>query len=380
MAYPVNYNGSLKPNEIYASMYNMVISQQVFADNLKFKDDFINRVDGGLYGDTKLYYATDALKLYDWGADAEATKLLEIDRPEDPQVQSITLDVFKQIRLTLDKYLTKRAWMGESAFSSFNSVMLSWMKDTKKIYDRTTNKVFRGTVETNEGKQEVTITLPKVEGDQEAENRLQAQTIATKVADIFTELNDEGRDYNDYENMRSYDNTDFDIVWNASYANKFTNLDLPTIYHKDGLFDLSKQLPAKYFGKVGTVNSTKAQTSDGTTYRMLKAGFVTLAEATVIKGENKPTGTKVFLFAGDIIPNKIEVASTTEIKVPFYIEDSKITCKIIHKEDLPYMSAFEAGTNFFNPRALVETHYTTFGHNELTHIHNYPLITIRVTE
>lgn len=377
MAYPTNYNGSLKPNEIYASLYNMIISQQVFADNLKFNEDFINRVDGGLLGDTKIYVATDALNLYDWGADAEATKLLELNRPENPQVQSITLDVFKQIRLSLDAYLTKRAWMNEGVFSSFNSQMLSWMGDTKKIYDRSLNKVARGTIETAEGSQEVEVTLPTVAGDKEAENRLQAQTIATKVANIFTALNDEGRDYNDYGNMRSYEKGDFDIIWNADYANKITNIDLPTIYHKDGLFNFDKTLPAKYFGKIGTVDSSKAQTADGLTIRMLKPGFVTLAENTTIKGKVKKAGDQIFLFAGDIIPAKVSIATTTAIVVPFYKEDANIICKIVHKQDLPYMSAFEAQTNFFNPRALVETRFTTFGHNELVHLHNYPLITLR---
>lgn len=377
MAYPTNYNGSLKPNEIYASLYNMIISQQVFADNLKFNEDFINRVDGGLLGDSRIYVATDALELFDWGADAEATKLLELNRPEDPQVQSITLDVFKQIRLTLDQYLSKRAWMNEGVFSSFNSQMLSWMGDTKKIYDRSLNKVARGTIETSEGSQEIEITLPTVTGDEEAENRLQAQTIATKVANIFTALNDEGRDYNDYGNMRSYEKGDFDIIWNADYANKITNLDLPTIYHKDGLFNFDKTLPAKYFGKIGTVDSSKAQTADGLTIRMLKPGFVTLAEATTIKGKSKKAGDKIFLFAGDIIPAKVSIATTSAIVVPFYKEDASVICKIIHKQDLPYMSAFEAQTNFFNPRALTETRFTTFGHNELEHLHNYPLITLR---
>lgn len=376
MVYPTNYGGKLKANEIYASVYNMIISQQVFANNLKFKDNLINRVDGGLYGDTKLYYSTDALALYDWGGDEEATKLLELNRPEDPQCQEITLDVFKQIRLTLDRYLTKRAWMNENAFSSFNSVMLGWMGDTKRTYDNRLNKVFRGTYETTEGKQSITIALPTDESSQEVENRLQAQTISKEVADVQTNLRDEDRDYNDYGNLRSYNDDDFEIIWNSAYANKITKLDLPTIYHKDGLVDIKNVMPAKYFGTIGTVTGT-AITSDGLTYRMLKGGWVTLAEDTVIKGKTVTKGTSIFLFPGDIIPNKVQVASTTAITVPFYVENGKVICKIIHKEDIPYMSAFEAGTNFFNPRALVDTHYTTFGHNDLQHLHNFPLITIK---
>ena len=178
MAYPTNFNGRLNANEIFASIFNMIISQQVFTDNIKdTKASLVDasRVDGSMYGDTKLYYATDILRSYAWGGDAEAERLLELDRPEDPQCQAITLDVFRQIRLTVDNYLTKRAWSTENAFNEFNSVMLGWIRDTKRVYDSTTYNAFIGTYETKEGKQSVTIQLPTDENNQEAENRLQAQ-------------------------------------------------------------------------------------------------------------------------------------------------------------------------------------------------------------
>ena len=79
MAYPTNYAGNLNANEIFASIFNMIISQQVFADNIKdTKASLVDaaRVDGSMYGDTKLYYATDVLRSYAWGGDAEAENLL----------------------------------------------------------------------------------------------------------------------------------------------------------------------------------------------------------------------------------------------------------------------------------------------------------------
>ena len=148
MAYPINYTGKLNANEIFASIFNMLISQQVFADNIKdTKSSLVDaaRVDGSMYGDTKLYYATDVLRSYAWGGDAEAENLLALDRPEDPQCQAITMDVFRQIRLTVDNYLTKRAWSTENAFNEFNSVMLQWIRDTKKVYDATTYNAYIGT-------------------------------------------------------------------------------------------------------------------------------------------------------------------------------------------------------------------------------------------
>ena len=104
---------TLNPNEIFASLANMIISQEVFADNLGKHQTLVDkaRVDGSLYGDKKLYYATDVLESHAWGCAygaeaAEASNLLALDRPQDPEVQAITLDVFRQIRLTVDNYLT----------------------------------------------------------------------------------------------------------------------------------------------------------------------------------------------------------------------------------------------------------------------------------
>lgn len=383
MAYPINYTGKLNANEIFASIFNMLISQQVFADNIKdTKSSLVDaaRVDGSMYGDTKLYYATDVLRSYAWGGDAEAENLLALDRPEDPQCQAITMDVFRQIRLTVDNYLTKRAWSTENAFNEFNSVMLQWIRDTKKVYDATTYNAYIGTYETNEGKQEVSITLP-TDTNKEAENRLQAQTIATKLADVIVDLEDVSRDYNDYENLRSYSADDFRYVWNARFVNKINKLDLPTIFHKDFIDKFAQYtLPARYFGKLGVVDSSKAQTSNGETYRSLIEQDVTLAEPLTYKGKTLSTGTKFHLFAGDIIPNKIQVATTTAVTVPFYVEDNTVVLKIVHKDAVPYMSGFEAGTSFFNPRSLTENHYLTFGHNTLEALHDKPFITIRATE
>ena len=381
MAYPVNYAGKLNANEIFASIFNMIISQQVFADNIKdTKSSLVDaaRVDGSMYGDTKLYYATDVLRSYAWGGDAEAANLLALDRPEDPQCQAITLDVFRQIRLTVDNYLTKRAWSTEGAFSEFNSVMLGWIRDTKKVYDSTTYNAFIGTYETAEGKQDQTVTLPTVADDKEAENRLQAQTIANKVADILVDLEDVSRDYNDYENLRSYSSDDFRYVWNATWVNKINKLDLPTIFHQDFVDKFAEYtLPARYFGDI--VVKGAAVTSDGTSYRSLIEQDVTLAEDYTFKGKTIASGQKLHLFAGDLIPNKIALASASAVLVPSYKENSNIILKIVHKDAVPYMSSFEAGTSFFNPRSLTENHYLTFGHNTITALHDKPFITLKVS-
>ena len=362
------FNGQLNSNEIFAAIYNMIISQEVFADNIKdAKSSLVDnaRVDGSLYGDTKLYYSTDVLESYPWGNDAEAGNLLKIARPKGPKCQPITIDVFRQIALTLDQYMSKRAFSTEGAFASFNSVMLGWIRETKRIYDTTTYNVFIGTHETNVGKQDQEITLP-TDTNAEAENRLQAQTIAQKVADVIVDLEDVSREYNNYGHLRSYSADDFYYVWNAAYVNKINKLDLPTIFNKDFIDKFAEYtLPARYFGKVQTVGS-KAITSDGSTIR-------SLIEQDVIDSSQ----VTHHVFAGDLIPAGIEVVSTAKVIYPCYKEDSNVIVKIVHKRAVPYMSGFEVGTSFFNPRALLTTNYLTFGHNTITQLDDKPFITLR---
>ena len=351
-----NYNGHLNSNEIFAAIYNMIISQQVFADNIKGTNAKLvdkARVDGGLAGDTKLFYATDALKSAEWGNDAEAANLLELHRPQAPKCQAITLDVFRQIRLTVDNYLSKRAFATEGAFANFNSVMKGWITDTKKIYDATTYNAYVGTAETATGNQTITLTLP-TDTDAEKQNRLQAQYIAKEVADLLVDLTDVSRAYNDYGFIRSYDPSDLMFVWNSDALNTITKMDIPTIFHKDALISKLGEytLPAKYFGEVNS--GTKE--GDDTTVRSLIEQEI---------GSNH-------YFAGDIIASGDTAPAGTS-----YTQNDNILFKIVHKDSVPYMSAFEVGTSFFNPRSLTETNYLTFGHNTLQYLKDKPLITVK---
>ena len=359
-----SYNGQLRTNLIYGAIFNMIISQRVFGDNIKgtnarYMEEA--REDIGLYGDTALYYSVDVLKTRDWLNDAEAPKLLELERPQSPKCQSITIDTFRIIKLTLDNYLTKQAWSTEGAFSQFNSVVEAMLGESKRIYDSTMYNTFLSTHETDIGKQKVTITLPKApaasatEQEVEAYNRVSAQTIAKKLADIFDELEDPNRDYNDYGYMRSYDKSDFRVIWNSEYLNKITKLDLPTIFHKD-IYDglLSDKLPAKYFGKVNTSSGTTADTN------------------TTIRSLIETDYGSVHVFPGELLPNKTAYEANTT-----YTEDGSIACKIYKKGAVPYLSAFSAATSFLNPQSLTDTRMLIFGHNTLQHLHNYPFITVR---
>lgn len=362
-----NFTGQLRSNEIFAALYNMIISQQVFADNIyDTKASLVDnaRVDGSMYGDTKLYYATDVLKSQPWGNDAEAANLLSLSRPQAPQCQAIIINVFRQISLTVDNYLSKRAWSTESAFAQFNSVMLGWIRDTKRVYDSTLYNSFIGTAETSEGKQAITIALqPEVANESntetEARNRLNAQAIAMRMADLIVDLEDVTRDYNDYGNLRSYNSDSLIAVWNSEAINKINKLDLPMIFHE---LQIDKKgeytLPARYFGTVNTAPGT--------------APGVNTTIRSMIETDYTVNSTITHVFPGDLVPaNAAYKANET------YTQDYTILFKIMHKRSVPYMSAFEVATSFYNPRSLTETHYLTFGHNTLEYLKNYPFITVR---
>lgn len=358
------FSGSLNANEIFSSIFNMIISQQV--NTADIKDGFASlvnraRVDGGLYGDTKLYYDTDVLKSHAWGGDTEASNLLSLDRPEDPECQAIYLNTFRQIRVTVDYYLSKRAWKDEGAFAQFNSTTLGWLRDTKKVYDLTTYNTFIGThkssVQADWNITLSTITTPATTADEESEARIRAQRIGKSLADLVIAMRDVSRDFNDYQHLKSYDEGEITIIFNAKYLNEITKLDLPTIFHKEGIVTKLNQdtLPARYFGDVLASSKTVAGTDDT---RAMYEQEITVG------------GQQYHLFAGDKFPVGATVAAGDGYDV-----NGSIIAKVVTKLP-PYMSAFEVGTSFFNPRSLTENHYLTFGHNELEHLYASPFVTV----
>lgn len=372
------FNGQLNSNEIFAALFNMVISQQVFSDNIYETKETLadmSRVDGSLYGDTKLYYSTDVLKSFEWTGDSEAQNLLKLHRPEAPECQAITIDTFRMIPLTVDQYLSKRAWATESAFSQFNSQMLGWMRDTKRVYDATLFNSYIGTTGSLVGKQTKQIAIPTEpadgsEANLEAYNRLVAQTIATEMADLMVDLEDVSRDYNDYGNLRSFNIDDLVFVWNSEQVNKIRKLDMPTIFHKEGLIDKFAEhtLPARYFGNVNTTEGTTGGTNI-TVRSLIEKDYNT------VEPNQVGYDAKKHVFPGDLLP-----ANTAYAANETYGEDPSIICKIYHKDSVPFMTAFETGTEFFNPRSLTETHYLIWGYNGLEYLKNYPFITVKAVQ
>lgn len=366
-----NFLGQLNVNEIFTAIYNMIIGQMVYTDNISSTfSNFVDeaRTEGSMFGDTYLYYATDALKTFQFDPDtADQCNVLSLDRPKDPSVQAITMSVFRQVRVTIDNYFTKRAFSTEGVFADFNGTMLTWLQDTKRIYDSTTYNVFLGTDTTTVGAQNqeidlTDITPPATTIDEEGRNRLQAQTIAQAIANVLIQLRDPltGKSYNDYGYYRSYSIDDIIIVWSSEWVNKIKKLDLPSIFHSESVmdkFDESNILPSHYFGTINTTEGT-APANNATVRSITEADY-------------KVSTVTSHVFAGELVPSGATYGANET-----YTVNPDIVCKIIHKKSVPYMSGFEVATEFINAKNLSENHYLTFGRNELEHLKNYPMITV----
>jgi len=386
---------SLNANEVYASLFNMIIAEQVFSQNINGKRNRklvdAAKAEVGLYGDSKNYWSTDVLKSRPFLGDAEATNLLATDRGPAPKGQRIVINVFRQIGpLTTDQYLSKRAWMSEDSHSQFISVMKGWLSVTKQVYDETTYNAFIGTnisgADTNTVTIDLTTALSGLTGLEKA--RMQALTIASDMADLFDDLGDVSRKFNVYKFLRSYSEDEIKVVWNQKYINRIAKIDLPTVYNKDGVMEKFDEysLPRRYFGTV--ITSTNVGTYSAATAAAGKPLAGTTAPYTYTPGTNNANGivrtlvetditvggTTTHLFAGDELPASTSV--TSAMLGSIYIEDSKVICKVMTKIP-PYMSAFEVGTSFYNPRSLSENAYLTFGHNTIEQILDSAYVTVK---
>lgn len=393
MAFPVT-EVKLSQNTITQALFNMIISQQVFDSGVastELADRF--RVDGTLFGDTKLYHSFDIGSPEDWLNDEEAQDLLKLNRNKSGKTQSITMGIYKIIYITTDQYLSKQAFMREGTFAEYISFLTGSLRKIKRVYDRALINSKIGTLTPSTSRCEIKIVTPKGATIEET-NRLEAQTIAAKLVVLKADLEDNNRDFNALNYLRSYPASELMAVWNVEKHAKITKLDLPTIFHNDinaeGGFK-EYDLPAKWFGVPATADLTLPTSKPASvTNRILKSGWYDVVTAATISMEEKPTANTVYFWAGDEVPYKgqvyndyargvtVTVTATTLAKDYYYTVDDSIAFVLIHSSALPFMSGFETGTEFWNARSLTTTNYLIFGHNNLEFLEEYPRIRVRV--
>ena len=383
------FTGSLNANEFYNGLFNAYKLITTFASELDGLDNTLAnkfKVDGGAYRDKSVWTSMDILKSRVW--DPTDSNVLQKEQTVNPVQQEITVDQKRQIGLTTDQYLSKRAWMDESSFNSFNSVVQAQVGNTKKVYEQRLVGAATGTMEaempSSKGAgQSQTVVIATTDSED-----LRVRKIGKKIANILVDLKDTTRDFNDYGFMQSYNKDQLMIVWNSGYLNEFNYVDLPVIYHKDGIIDfVGDQLPGRYFGvKITTSNYSDYSDSTPTAGKPIDSD-----DGTYVPGSNHANGclralaeqditvssTTTHVFPGDELPAGAVVYASSEVKIPCYIEDPTIICKIMHKDSIKYLSGFETSTEFFNPKNLTSNRYLTWMYAKPDYLRNFPLITLR---
>lgn len=382
------FTGQMNSNEFYDALFNAYRLYYMYTDNLEGLDDTLAnryRADGGMYHDQNVFTDMDVLYSRVWNPDD--TNVLAPEAVVAPKQQVITTDKFRQIGLYTDEYLSKRAWMDPSNYDQFRTVVEKQVSATKKVFEQKLVDTFVGVVR-NGGSQDKELTLP-TDSNAEAQNRLQAQFIAKEIGSLFVKMNDSTSQYNKNGFLKSFKPENFDVVWNEEYYNKILYTDLPTIFHKDDLLKDGKVLDSHYFGK----ETLSGATADGSTIRSRREYFIPVNNS----GEYAAAGPKVLhVFPGDLLPNKTPVQATgvdtfaditatingVSRKVSVctsafaYTSDTKVICKIIHKDAIKYLSSFETSTQFWNPKNLTTNRYLTWAYAEPETLDGYPLITV----
>ena len=399
------FKGQLTPNKIVAGLYNAIIAHYTEANNIKsMASKLVNmfKMDGSVYGDKYLYTSLDINKTGEFtGTDYN---VLEPEPFEQPYTQAITIDTFRQTAVTISDYLTRSAWENEYSFSNFIGVLLTFLEDTKRVYECSLVNTYVGSTSTSLGKQTQIVTFEADSAGVEAEHRLNAQTIAKTVADVVVDLTNPSRDYNDIGFMRSYNPEDLVCIFPASKKNAITYLDEPTIFHKDGLFSNLENvvLPDNYFLKT-TSDPIPFIAVDGTTTPTIYAIKEMDCTYTVLAGG--PSGSDTYTrvvhyFPGNHIAKEVAIidnkgntrtaalasykldgataAVSTEFAVgDFGVIDDTILVKILSKDSIKFMSGFSVGTSFWNPKSLSTNHYLTWSHSSLDYLKDKPFITLK---
>lgn len=366
---------SLNNNAIYSVFQNMIISQQTFSNPIGgLKTDIVdaNRVDGTLYGDQKSYKSVDMIFSDPWTNDAEATNLLALKRNDKVKDETITLNQFRMYKLTTDSFLTKQAFMNEGNFANFNSVQLSMIRDGKKAFDVTTYNSYLGT----HGTQNKSITVGASDNE--------ALVLANGVANILDEMGELSRDYNANGYLRAFGKEDVDIIFNNEFLNKWKYIDLPIVFHKDGVLADHKSMNAKYFGHIASasdagsgkvINANNQYDASKGTLRFTHAITVTLGgeSRSFYAGEEVPTKKKDGSTALTVTVGESKDLAFTDV----YVVDDDIVAIIVGKGAVPYMSAAEASTAFYNPQSLTTTNFLIFGYNTLKALGEKPYVVIK---
>ena len=365
------FTGSLNSNEIYNALFNLRILFQKLAPQTVKRDEIVSLIDKatGMYGDTGVVQGMDIQGTYAFGMDAEAPKLLDINRNQTQKIEKYTIDKFRQTDVTNDAYISKRAFLDEGTFALFNGYIVGTLSQAMDAFESGMVKASLGTFSAAPASMNITITLPAIDGT-EATERTRAALIKKAILDLKAKMKDNSRDFNGYGFYASYDWDDFTAAWSSEYINEINALSLYSAFNPKYIDEATdgRIWTPKWFGNVLTsAGTTTASNTD----------IFSLVEVNSDESTNFPlTATQISggvyrIFPGDLLPDSFNYGANEA-----YQMDPKVICKVFAPEYVYYMTGYQQGDSFYNPRSATTNHYLRKGFSDVVISKFRPFITI----
>lgn len=364
------FNGMLNSNEIYNVLFNVRILFQKLVPNMVKRDEIVSLLDKatGMYGDTGLLMGMDIQGTYEFGMDAEAPKLLAINRNKTQKVEKYTIKNWRQTDVTNDAYISKRAFLDEGTFATFNGYLVGTLSKAMDAFETGSVKTGVGTY-TNPNLV-INVTMPAADGT-EATERIRAAKIRQAILDLKADMADNQRKYNSYGFYSSYDWNDFTSAFNTKYINEVNALALYSAFNEQYINEATsgRNWTPKWFGDVLTVGGT-TEAENKTVYSLI--------ETNSDGSDNFPltqeqlSGGVYRIFPGDLLPNNFEYGANEA-----YTKDEKVIAKIFAPEYVYYMTGYEQGESFYNPRSATTNHYLRKGYSPVQVSSFVPFITLK---
>ena len=367
------FNGILNSNEIYSALFNVRILFQKLAPQTVRKDEIVSLLDKsvGMYGDSGIITGVDIQGTYDFGMDAEAANLLAINRNDTQKTERYVIDKWRQTDVTVDAYISKRAFLDEGTFSAFNGYLVSTLGKAMDAFENGFVKASLGTYTSPVAACTIEVTMPAADGT-EATERLRAAAIKKAVLDLKDDLKDNQRKYNGYGFYASYDWDELTPIFNSKYVNEINAQALYQTFNPEFLREADglRKFTPKWFGNVYTSGNTTNALNNTTSYSLIEQN----SDGTTnfpLTAEQKLAGT-YRIFPGDLLPNNF-----TYKAYEAYRKDDSVIAKIFAPEYVYYMTGYEQGEMFHNPRSGTDNHYYRKGFSDVQVSKFRPFITLK---
>lgn len=366
------FTGQLNTNEIYNALFNLRILFQKLAPQTVKRDEIVSLLDKatGMYGDTGVVQGMDIQGTYDFGMDAEAVNLLAINRNKTQKVEKFVINKWRQTDVTNDAYISKRAFLDEGTFAIFNGYIVGTLSQAMDAFESGFVKASVGTYTSPNDACTIEITMPEQDGT-EATERIRASKIKKAILDLKADMKDNQRKYNGYGFYSSYEWDEFTPVFSTNYMNEINALALYSTFNPEYIKQASdgRQWTPKWFGDPVTADGTTGA-NNTTVYSLIEQNSDGSTNFPITPTQLTEGVYRVF--PGDLLPNSFEYLSGEA-----YTVDSTVIAKVFAPEYVYYMTGYEQGESFYNPRSATTNHYLRKGFSDIQVSKFRPFITIK---